>query len=196
MPINEKQKIALVTSRILNTLDSSAKCSTGKAFLAKLRNSVGKPLSETIDVWPIIFEHLPEEFLGRGEKESYEEMSILTSLQLYAIHQQGGVKSVLLSGDDGFRNMGFSLKQLRKGDNQLAVDRRFNAMITSTTFEEFAYHLRHLITLLKAKSSDTQVSYAKLSEDLYWFLKGYKENVRLAWAREYYKQNNKGEERL
>ena len=75
-----------------------------------------------------------------------------------------------------------------------AVDRRFNIMITSSTFEELIYHLRHLLTLLKTKSSETKINYARLAEDLYWFLKDYQESVRLNWARQYYKQDNKGEQ--
>ena len=66
-------------------------------------------------------------------------------------------------------------------------------MITASTFEELVYHLRHLITLLKSKSPETKVDYARLSEDLYWFLRDYQERVRLSWARDYYKRNFKGE---
>ncbi len=189
-----KSSVSSVTSKILVKLNALTDSSSGKAILAKLRNSVGKPLSETAEIWQLLFDNLPEEFLGKTGEASMEERAILTTLQLYAIHQQGAHKSVLLEGEDRFKNIGYSLKNLQKDGRQSSIDRRFNTMITATNFEELTYHLRHLIKLLKSKSSETKVDYAKLAEDLYWFLRGYEENIRLAWAREYYKQNFKGDE--
>lgn len=66
-------------------------------------------------------------------------------------------------------------------------------MITSSTFEELSNHLRHMIRLLKSKSN-VQVDYAKLAEDLYQFLRGNREKIRLSWAREYYRYSYKGDD--
>ncbi|MCB4943531.1 type I-E CRISPR-associated protein Cse2/CasB [Streptococcus mutans] len=181
-------KISTVTRKILLQLSIQSDSSTNKAILAKLRQSIGKPLSSTTAVWPILFENLPEEFFSKSGEASKEEIAILSAIQLYALHKQ----EVSDNEREKYQNIGYSLKQLRKGDDTTAVDRRFNVMITSSTFEELIYHLRHLITLLKAKSPETKVDYARLSEDLYWFLRDYQETIRLNWAREYYKQG-KGE---
>lgn len=193
MPEQGKSKIAAITSKILIKLSKQKDMSSGKAILARLRHSIGKPISETMAVWPILFEELPEEFLGHHGYTSYEEQAILTTLQLYALHQQSLSYSVFAGDENKYQNIGYSFRQLRQGEDTTAVDRRFNVMITSSTFEELVYHLRHFITLLKSKSPETKVDYAKLSEDLYWFLRDYQEKVRLAWARDYYKGNFKGE---
>ncbi len=185
--------IYAVTNKIIHKLNAINNTSQGKAYLSTLRNSIGKPLSQTVEVWPILFEYLPEDYLGTGKNISYEEQSIITAISLYALHQQGVSSSVLMEGEDGYKNMGYSLKNMRKGDDIKSTDRRFNAMITSSSFDELTYHLRHMISLLKSRNPEAKVNYAKLAEDLYWFLKGSDESLRLAWSREYYREGFKGE---
>lgn len=188
-----KETVSTVTRKILMKLSNQLQTPSGKATLARLRHSIGRPINEAKEVWPILFENLPEKFLSQDREESFEEISILTAVQLYSLHQQGVSQSVYEKGLDSHQNVGNSLKKLRKGDDTTAVDRRFNVMITSSTFEELIYHLRHLIMLLKTKSSETKVDYARLSNDLYWFLRDYQGTTRLNWARQYYKQEFKGE---
>lgn len=132
---------------------------------------------------------------------SYKEKAIITSLQIFAVHQQGNSQSVLLEADDEnkYKNIGYALKVLRTDENAKSTDRRFNAMISADTFEEFTFHLRQLISLLKSRS-DQKVNYAKLAQDLYYFqIPSMRENTKLSWAKEYYKftnkeKDNKGEE--
>ncbi len=176
-----------VTGRMLNKFNNLLNTSRGKSLLANLRNSIGKPLSQTIELWPMIFEELPEGFLGKNIHPSKEEKAILATLQLYAIHQQGMTTCVFKNRGRELNNIGTSLRRLRTDTDRTAMDRRFNAMITAATFDELIYHLRHLIRLLKAKSLETKVNYPQLAHDLYWFLRGYEENLRLSWAREYYR---------
>ena len=183
-----KQTVGSVTKRIIRQLSYELESPSSKAALAKIRKTLGKPLSDATDIWPILFEHLPEEFVNSYQQPSYEELAIYTAIQFYALHQQGTSTSVMLNEPDTYQNIGSALSQLRKGDDTTAIDRRFNVMITSSTFEELIYHLRHMMMLLKTKSPATKVDYAKLAEDLYWFLKNVQENLRLNWARSYYKQ--------
>lgn len=122
------------------------------------------------------------------------EQAIFTAIQMYAIHQQSNVESVLKFGNDDENesrekkykaNIGDALATLRSDESE-SIDKRFNAMITATNFNKLSYHLRQMIKILKSKS-DAKVDYAKLAEDLYWFMIGRKEEVRLSWARSYYK---------
>jgi len=189
-----KDSVFSVTKKIMVKLDALSEYSSGKAALAKIRNSVGKPVNEVTEVWQLLFENLPEEFLGSRGTPSDEELSILTAIQLYALHKQGTSSKGNVEESEGFKNLGYSLGKLRIADGQTSIDRRFNSMITSTTFDELIHHLRHLIKILKAKVPDVSVNYAKLAEDLFWYLKGYEAEIRLKWAREYYRQNNKGED--
>lgn len=197
-----KNTVYSVTNRIASRLIQMEETSSGKATLAELRKSIGKPLSETIGVWSTLYDQLPEEFLGQGEQLSKEEKSILHALQILALSEQGSKKSGMMAEEeeiDGekvknrWKNMGHTFRSLRMGENTTAVDRRFNALITASTFEEFIYHLRQMTKLMKAKTT-APIHYGKLAEDLYWFQRGEEERVRLAWAKAYYQRNKKGEE--
>lgn len=186
-----------ILNQIVNDLDSSAT----KATLANLRNSISKPYSQTIGVFSTFYKYLPDSFISEYGDLSYKEKAIITSLQIFAVHQQGNSQSVLLEADDEnkYKNIGYALKVLRTDENAKSTDRRFNAMISADTFEEFTFHLRQLISLLKSRS-DQKVNYAKLAQDLYYFqIPSMRENTKLSWAKEYYKftnkeKDNKGEE--
>lgn len=156
-----------------------------KAILANLRNSIGKPYSQTVEVWSFMFEHIPEEFLGKGTELTNMEKSILSTLQLYALHQQGKSENVHEHYKEPWKNMGFSLSLLRLDANKRqAADHRFNTMITSTTYYEFIHHLRQMTGLIKRENAT--VDYVKLAMDLYIFAKGDAEKVRLRWGKSYY----------
>ena len=189
-----------VTARILNLIGSDLQTSSTKAYLASLRQSINKDVHRATSVFPILFSNIPNEYLGRAGDLTDGERSIILALQLFALHQQGRDQSVNVKSSDSkvekaLSDLGGSLRTLRAADDSQAVDRRFNAMITATSFNELANHLRHLIKLLKSKT-DTKVNYAKLAQDLFWFQKGYESRIRLKWSRSYYKHYNedKGEE--
>jgi CRISPR system CASCADE complex protein casB len=190
------ESVRNVTVKILNELYAMQEYSTGKAILSRLRNSIGRDYVDMADVMPFVFENLPTDFLGNSRKMTDEEVVILTCLQLYAISQQGENECAFKSGE-GYSNIGTDLKGLRTGDDSTAVDRRFNAMITSAEFDELIVHLRHMIRLLKSKQKNAKVDYGRLAEDLYWIRKNKnKDSIILNWAREYYKfdsKDNKGE---
>ncbi len=187
-----KKTVYSVTKNIIFKLEVLSEQPIGKAYLAKIRNSIGKSINEAIDVWPILFENLPEEFLSKTKNPKIEELSILTAIQMYALHKQGSDFKFYNDENKKFKNLGYSLRILRL-DNSISIDRRFNSMITSTTFEELSNHLRSLIKILKLKFPDMFVDYALLADDLFSYLKGYDQDVRLKWSREYYKINSKGE---
>lgn len=195
--VKEKSKtfrVESVTRNILSELESEINSSNGRANLANIRNSINRPLTESIDLLPLLFRYLPEDFLSSDGKLSLEEKAIVTTIQLYALHQQAESDSVLLSKDaEKWKNFGYSLSFLRKGEDSLAADRRFSTMITSSTFEELSHHMRQMIKLLKSKT-DAKVNYTKLSGDLYKFLTGYGEEVKFSWASRYYFVKNEKEE--
>lgn len=176
------------TQSILKTLDNTRNTPQTKELLAKIRNSINKDLSYNINAIAYIFSKLPENYLGNSDKLSCKEESILTAVQLYAIHQQSSNSSVLkvyVQESKYKDNIGDALSLLRSDDSK-SIDRRFNAMITSSNFKELKHHLRQLIKILKAKS-DAKVDYAKLADDLYWYLKGQKNKIKLKWSRSYYR---------
>lgn len=180
------------TVRILRKLDNTRENPSTKAIFANIRNSINKDSSVNMVALAFVFQNIPEEFLGFNKNLNDYEKAILTAVQMYALHQQAKVESVLnLDYKEGERrqNIGDALSSLRSDDSK-AIDRRFNAMITSSNFEELSHHLRQMIKLLKAKS-DAKVDYASLADDLYWFLKNQREGLKIKWSRSYYKLNKK-----
>ena len=181
---------------ILIKLDSTRDASSTKALLANMRNSADKDISNNVDTLAYVFSNLSYGEDDRYVELSYMEQAIFTAIQMYAIHQQSNVESVLKFGNEDENesrekkkkykaNIGDALATLRSDESE-SIDKRFNAMITATNFNKLSYHLRQMIKILKSKS-DAKVDYAKLAEDLYWFMMGRKEEVRLSWARSYYK---------
>ena len=149
--------------------------------LAAIRSSIGKGDEGSTEVWPILFPLMPQEYLGNGSL-NYEEKALLTALQLYAVGQQGSNKTL---NDEKSKSFGESLHQIR--DKQLtALDRRFNTMLTATTFDEFAYHLRQIFKIGKSKNFFS-VNFPGLAEDLFWYQKGRDKQICLKWARDYYR---------
>lgn len=184
------------TKSILIKLDSTRDASSTKALLANMRNSADKDISNNVDALAYVFSNLSYGEDDRDGELSYMELAIFTAIQMYAIHQQSNIESVLKFANDDENefgekknkykeNIGDALATLRSDESE-SIDKRFNAMITATNFKKLSYHLRHMIKILKSKS-DVKVDYAKLAEDLYWFMIGRKEEVRLSWARSYYK---------
>lgn len=177
--------------KIISKIENLIGTSEGKAILADIRRSVGKSTGESMEVWKILFENMPEEFLGRSENLTHEEKSILAIIQLFAIQQQGKKESC---NSTEVKDMGSSLACLRNNDNSLSVDRRFNIMITSENFEKLIYHLRQMVKLLSSREKEAKVNYPKLAEDLYWFSRGYRDSVRIGWSRSYYSYRSENKE--
>ena len=193
----KNSSIYSITATIIYKLEALSDSAFGKSLLAKLRNSIGKDIEDAIEVWPILFENLPEDFLGDEKRATLEEKSIMRTLQLYALMKQGDSKILIDSnGEEKYKNIGYSLKVLREQQDGSpdrkkggSVDRRFNALITSSDVEELMNHLRHLLSILKSKSISAYINFPKLAEDIYWYSKGKDDNIRLSWAREYYRKN-------
>lgn len=195
--MGKTNNIAYNTAKsILIKLDSTRDASSTKALLANIRNSADKDISNNVDALAYVFSNLSYGEDDRGGELSFMEQAIFTAIQMYAIHQQSNVESVLKFGNDDENesiekknkykaNIGDALATLRSDESE-SIDKRFNAMITATNFNKLSYHLRQMIKILKSKS-EAKVDYAKLAEDLYWFMIGRKEEVRLSWARSYYK---------
>lgn len=190
--MSQQLKVSSVVSQIISRLEENLEASSSKKDLANLRSSIGKDLSESAAIWPLIFERVPESFLSHNGIPTYEENAIVHALQFYALHQQGKKTSVQLDNteDNKYQNIGSSLKILRTAENKEALDRRFNVMITSSTYEELVYHLGHMIRLLRREES-AKADYALLSDDLFWFQLGRQEQVRLRWAQSYYHVDKK-----
>lgn len=171
---------------ILARLNSPQEQKNLAGNLAAIRNSSGKRYEEAIEIWPILFPVMPPEFLGTGAL-TCEENALLVTLQIYAFGQQGSNKVQ----DDESHSAGSSLqavrlKCMREEKSATAIDRRFNTMLTATTFDEFTYHLRQIFKIGKSKGAFS-MNYGALAEDLFWYQRGRDKQICLKWARDYYR---------
>ena len=187
-----------VTKIIKQFLDGSDIASR-RAILAQLRHTIGKPLSQSVEIWPWILSNVPESFINKYGEVSYQLQAVINTLQIYSLYEQGGVEK---SGDKNsneseeseskksYSNMGTTLRGLRSDEGvRGAMDRRFSVMITASDYESFYYYLRQLVRLLKGRTKDNRqaINYTQLARDLYLLQFEDSEKVRLSWAQEYYR---------
>lgn len=186
--MSDNQIIYKATTKIVHSLDARREFSSGKADLANLRKSIGKELSSSVGIWPLIYESVPVNYLSPDGQATSQEQAIIDTLRFYALLQQGVHGSIVQQSDSKkHNNIGAVLKVLRNKDNQTSIDRRFNVLITSATYQEFVYHLRMMFNLLRSRiKGDYYIDFGRLAQDLYWYHRGYPESIRLNWARSYY----------
>lgn len=182
----KEERVYVVTKRILTKIENTKNDSAKKAILANFRKSVGKSLSEMTDVWSFLFENVLEEFLGTNGNETHHEKAIVSTLQIYAICSQGSDK-VVYDTEEKLANIGQSFSVLRGLTDGQSIDQRFNTMITSSSFEELTHHMRSMVKILKSKAT-VKIDYAKLAEDLFWYQCGFDKEIKLNWARSFYKK--------
>ncbi|NLB53940.1 MAG: type I-E CRISPR-associated protein Cse2/CasB [Syntrophomonadaceae bacterium] len=163
-----------------------------KAMLAKLRRGIGKQPGELPELFEILFMDMPEELYGKGDEPSYAEWALYTSLTLFALHQQGKERPMSVGGIVDGKNIGKSfgaaIGTLVKQDKEreIAIKRRFDAVLTSNEFTEFAYHARSLIQLLKG--GDIALDYPRFATELYWYqFEETRNRIRLRWGEDYYR---------
>lgn len=188
--MQNEEKIYKVTGKIIYKLSSTLDRPDTKKILATARKSIGRPLTESTELMAYIYPLLPENFITEFSGLGYKEKAIISTIQLYSVHQQSEPTSVNLKYEKREeyknRNLGYSLSKLRdpKGDSQ-ATDKRFSRLISSQNYEDLIYNLRHLIRL--AKKEQIKIDYPKLSEDLLFYQLGYEEDIKIAWMKEYYR---------
>ena len=85
----ERKSVDAVMGKIIGEIEPIKTLGSGKALLAGIRDSIGKELTNAPQVWPLLFENLPEEYLGDKARITAEENAIYLSLQIYALMQQG-----------------------------------------------------------------------------------------------------------
>lgn len=197
MEMNEKD-VSRITDSIIFELLKKYDSSYTKAVLANLRKSMGRELGTSIEIWPLILEHVPDEYIEENPRLTAGERVIINTMQLFALYSQGvELENAYHKKHNRWENIGTSFSSLRNtSDCKEALDRRFNVMITSTTYDELLYHLRQMINLLKAKGKgQINIDFSGLSEDLSKFLIGNENEVRIAWAREYYRNKKSKDEK-
>ncbi|EPI42421.1 type I-E CRISPR-associated protein Cse2/CasB [Gardnerella vaginalis] len=192
-------EISGAVTKIIKQFFDGLDIASRRAMLAQLRHTIGKPLSQSVEIWPWILSNVPENFINKYGEVSYQLQAVINTLQIYSLYEQGGVEKL---GDKNsneseeseskksYSNMGTTLRGLRSDEGvRGAMDRRFSVMITASDYESFYYYLRQLVRLLKGRTKDNRqaINYIQLARDLYLLQFEDSEKVRLSWAQEYYR---------
>ncbi|MGA3489208.1 type I-E CRISPR-associated protein Cse2/CasB [Micromonosporaceae bacterium DT55] len=137
--------------------------------LAALRRGLGREAGDVPEMWPYYTRLHPE---GRLTRELHAEHAALV---LFALHQQS--QSILMHGAD--IGLGTAMARLRISGKVTAeaVDRRFAAAATATSFAEVTLHLRGLVTQLRGIRQP--LDYTRLMRDL----RDWQDNDRIATVR-------------
>lgn len=176
-------------SAIQNEYLSSSSKSRGARRLAVLRHAMTMPIGSSADAWPIEFDGLPAQLVGRRSEPSPGEFSVHAALTLYAVHQHGKSEPMHVPGRE--YGLGNAVRQmvLRERDRYANLEpgempRRFRALITAESMEETLHYARQLVQQLRG--AGIPVDYACLAAQLYDLQYPYKaDEVRLAWGRGY-----------
>lgn len=178
---------------VIREISGAEDSSYVKAQLAYLRNSIGGKAGKLVYVWPILLKHIPEECIGNKAELTDEEKAVLHTMQLYSLAMQGNNKSLkAIKSENRWENMGTSFSKLRNQyKDKVAIDKRFNAMIMAETYDEFLYHLRQMIRILKSKTkTQIEIDFSKLGGDLFKFLYGKEDEIKFSWLKQYYRDKN------
>lgn len=147
-----------------------------KPAWAKLRRGVAKPLGEMPELMCYVF------FDDLDTEKSFDQ-ALYTALTLYAIHQQGRESNVN-EGSQG-KSFGSAVKQLLTQENENAIKRRFDKVLTAKDLDELATHARGLANLMR--NSNVTLDYVKFVFDLYKFQNiDKRRKVVLSWGKDYY----------
>lgn len=186
----EREIEAFVHARI-NSIQKDYLSSNGKSRgarnLAALRHAMMTPIGSNADTWPLEFEGLPAELIGRGPEPSCGEIAVHNALTLYALHQQGQSVPMHVRGNNC--SFGNAVRQLVLRDKDRysnleagEMPRRFRALITAESMEETCHYARQLVQQLRAAA--IPFDYAEFAVQLYRLQNPYKaDSVRLAWGR-------------
>ena len=174
--------------RLLNNEGDSAV----RADLAQLRRGIGKLPGEDADLWPLVFEDMPEAMYSRNGVPTYAEWAVYHAVTLFALHQQGKDRKRQPMHEKGI-SLGAAVRRLVSSpDDEARIIRRFNKVLTARTPKETAYHLRGLVELLK--SAAIPLDYARLAGDLYCLqIPSLRERIQLAWGQDFYRIPQKKE---
>lgn len=169
-----------------------------KAILAALRRSNSILSRQATVVWPLLFEYIKDkDTFGENSRQTISERAIFTALRCYAVFEQGNDMERDREYDNEnakslFRNLSFLRKDERLRD---ALDRRAQAVLSTTNIEAVTRSLVSLTKIIKANNSAAIINYSELANDLYNFQLGFESarKVAIKWGREYFWINDNKE---
>lgn len=176
-------------------LESGRETGINRATLARLRQAIGTKPGVVPNIWDSTIGLVPIGLQGRTDDPAPAEFAVHHAITLFAMHCQGKVTQAHRAGI----SLGVAVRNLSEHHTSEVtkespgVRKRFNALLTAFDVDEAQYHLRGLISLLRA--AGLSLDYGRLVTDLTDLWDPLRrDSVRLRWAREYRRASIKIEE--
>lgn len=160
--------------------------STARAQLAQLRHAAEKEPGTYPAVWDLTSYPVSK---WASDEPTYEEHAVHNALCLYAIAQQGNSYAIHKKSDKtnhgGFGNA-VRFLAWQSGQEESRFRRRFNAAVTSDSYDELLTHVTALVRQIFSSKLTITMDFARLATDLLDFQhpEG-ASRVRRRWARQY-----------
>ena len=163
--------------------------STAKARLARLRRSVTQDVADVPAIWEDTLSDIPlpdnydVDDPTRNDNPTCHEVAAHVALTLYALHQQSRTKPMHVRG----LGFGTAIRRLAAAtDADVAVTRRFAALVTASDLTEVRHHMRGLINQLR--TNDIPLDYGLLADDFVALQDlDRASNTRLRWGRDFHR---------
>lgn len=153
---------------------------SARGSLAELRKAVDEEPGINPRVWFITMETVPEQWAGKSDKPSYSELAAFTALTLYGVHQRGNTAPMHVARVPFAKATGELVRQ-----RTASMKRRFDAVLTATTFDAQRYHLRSLVGLLS--TDGIGFDYGRLANDLVHLQHAEsRPGIQREWGRQFY----------
>lgn len=167
-------------------MESGRETGANRATLARLRQAIGTKPGVVPNIWDSTIGLVPVGLQGRTDAPAPAELAVHHAMTLFAMHCQGKVTEAHRAGI----SLGTAVRNLSGRHTSEAnkespgVRKRFNALLTALEVDEAQYHLRGLISLLRA--AGLSLDYGRLVTDLADLWDPLRrDSVRLRWARDY-----------
>lgn len=163
-----------------------ADSSTARAQIAQLRHASRTAPGTDPTVWDLTSYPVSK---WASDEPTYEEHAVHDALCLYAIAQQGNSYAIHKKSDrTNHRGFGNAVRFLawQSGQEESRFRRRFNAAVTSDSYDELLAHVTALIRQIFSSKLSITMDFGELPEDFkaFQFPDG-ASRVRRRWARQY-----------
>lgn len=153
---------------------------SARATLARLRQAVDEAPGVNPDVWQIVLEILPEQFIGSRDEPTKGEWAAHLALTLYGVHQQGNTRPMHELGISFGTAMGRLMRE------RPSAKSRYDALLTASHFAGRRNYLRSLTGLLS--TDGIPVDHGRLALDLFRLQSADDKNsVVRVWGRDFYR---------
>lgn len=154
--------------------------SSARATLARLRQAVDEAPGVNPDVWQIVLEILPEQFIGSRDQPTKGEWAAHLALTLYGVHQQGNNTPMHEPGVTFGTAMGRLMRE------RPSAKSRYDALLSASHFAGRRNYLRSLTGLLS--TDGIPVDHGRLALDLFRLQSAdHKNSVVRVWGRDFYR---------